>query len=94
MAAMEDTTARRLQQRGTERGRRVAQLALVASCVALALQLARVFLPIVFALGERSGTTGAAIRAGLLALALSLAPALAPLFPRLLGGRRGLLTAW
>ncbi len=79
----ETTQAERGQPRAAERSQRVARLALVAACTVLVLQLARVFFPIVFDLGERSGATAEAIRAGALALAISLTPFLAPLFPRM-----------
>lgn len=82
---------RQSRQPGPRHLTAISQLLLVALSTLLAFQLVRVFLPLVFDLGERSGTTGGAIKAGLLALAASLAPLLAPLFIRLLGARRSLV---
>src|SRR2546427_7671786 len=56
----------------------------------VSLQLARVFFPIVFDLGERQGTTAAALKAGGLSLIVFLAPMIAPLVGKLLGFRRAL----
>src|SRR6266542_6450273 len=67
-------------------------VALVALTVTLSLQVARVFLPMVFDLGERSGTASSAIKAGALALIVSLAPAIAPVVRRSLGARTSLVT--
>jgi endonuclease/exonuclease/phosphatase family metal-dependent hydrolase len=77
------------ERRGAELGR----VLLVAFIATLALQLIRVFLPMVFDLGERSGTTSAAIRAGEMALLVSLAPIVAPVVTRLLGPRPSLVAS-
>jgi endonuclease/exonuclease/phosphatase family metal-dependent hydrolase len=69
----------------------VRRLLRVALSTLVAFQLIRVFLPIVFGLGERSGTTTGAIKAGLLALAASMAPLIMPVFVRLLGARISLI---
>ena len=51
-----------------------ARIGLTALSVLFALQLIRVFLPIVFDLRERSGTATGAIKAGVLAIVISLTP--------------------
>ena len=70
----------------------VPRAALVALTVTLTLQVARVFLPMVFDLGERSGMASGAIKAGALAIMVFLAPLIAPVLPRSLGGKTALVT--
>lgn len=67
------------------------RIALVAVTLTLSLQVSRVFLPMVFDLGERSGTTSSATKAGALALLVFLTPVLAPLVRRVLGPRRAIV---
>lgn len=69
----------------------LSRIVLVALTLTLALQVSRVFLPMVFDLGERSGTTSSAIKAGVLGLVVFLAPVLTPVVRRLLGARRSLV---
>src|SRR2546428_12338130 len=59
----------------------------------VSLQLARVFFPIVFDLGEREGTTTAALKAGGLSLIVFLAPMIAPILGKVFGLRRALFAA-
>ncbi len=64
----------------------------MALTVTLTLQVARVFLPMVFDLGERSGMASGAVKAGALAIMVFLAPLIAPVLPRSLGGKTALVT--
>lgn len=67
------------------------RIVLVALTVTLGLQVIRVFLPMVFDLGERSGTTSSAMKAGALGVLVFLTPVLTPLVRRLLGARASLV---
>jgi len=80
-----------LEERARGGGASLSGVALVTLTMTLLLQVARVFLPMVFDLGERSGTASSAIKAGALALIVFLAPAIAPLVRRSLGARTSLV---
>jgi endonuclease/exonuclease/phosphatase family metal-dependent hydrolase len=67
------------------------RVVLVALTLTVTLQVSRVFLPMVFNLGERSGTASSAVTAGALALIVFLAPVLTPLVRRSLGARGSVL---
>lgn len=69
------------------------RVVLVGLTAMVSLQLARVFFPIVFDLGEREGTTAAALKAGGLSLIVFLAPMIAPLLGKVFGFRRALVAA-